>query len=50
MSTSRYLFHLIDTDGSTRLLEEAFFLTRLPQLTESRNSATASTALAVIFA
>jgi hypothetical protein len=25
MSTSRYLFHLIDTDGSTRLLEEALF-------------------------
>ena len=25
MSTSRYRFHLIDTDGSTKLLEDAFF-------------------------
>lgn len=25
MSTNRYCFHLIDTDGNTRLLEDAFF-------------------------
>jgi hypothetical protein len=25
MSTNRYRFHLIDTDGRTKLLEDAFF-------------------------
>lgn len=25
MPTNRYRFHLIDTDGSTKLLEDAFF-------------------------